>query len=136
VTHSGLNDEASARPCPSGLLPALALVALLSSFAAAGQEPKSDCDHGICGLGSATLVFRYPPNYPAGALRRHIEGWVDLELRVDSAGKVIDVSVVGSQPPGVFEDAAVATARRWRFAPRDDGSEFIVTPRVRFRTVR
>jgi TonB family protein len=39
-----------------------------------------------------------------------------IELFVDAAGDVGDVRVVSADPPGVFEEAAIAAARQWHFS--------------------
>jgi protein TonB len=59
------------------------------------------------------------PEYPAAALSAGREGRVELSFSVDAAGKVQDVRVVQSSPPGVFDDAARRAVRQWRYAPRD-----------------
>jgi TonB family protein len=63
-------------------------------------------------------VRTVPPEYPAGALSAGREGRVELSFTVDAAGKVQDVSVVRSSPPGVFDEAARRAVRQWRYAPR------------------
>ena len=117
-------------------------VALLSGCAANSERPVSQgllttvsgCDPvlPVCGLGSATLVNRQAPFYPAQAARNGVEGWVDLELRVDATGAVLDVSVVASDPEGVFDAAAVDAAKDWRFASRREAGQYSLTPRVLF----
>jgi bla regulator protein BlaR1 len=55
------------------------------------------------------------PEYPRAARVEGIEGWVRLAYRIDAAGRVTDVSVLASQPAGVFEAAAQRALQRWRF---------------------
>lgn len=62
------------------------------------------------------------PFYPEDARRRRIEGSVELAYIVGSDGKVRDVHVTESTPPGVFDDEAISAVRRWRYDPRrEDG---------------
>ncbi|MEM6558723.1 MAG: energy transducer TonB [Myxococcota bacterium] len=63
------------------------------------------------------VLERPAPVYPADARRRKIEGYVIVRFRVDEEGHVVDVEVVDSDPPGVFEATALITTRRFRFAP-------------------
>jgi protein TonB len=94
---------------------------------------ESDCYptlESVCGLGSAVLVTRRAPFYPPRAAGSGIEGWVDLELQVDSDGNVLDVTVIDSDPAGIFEESAVAAAESWRFAPRLEAGKYSLTPRV------
>lgn len=66
-----------------------------------------------------TLVHDAAPEYPLSAMRRGLSGRVRLAFTVRPDGGVADVSVLETSPSGVFEEAAIAAARRWRFEPRD-----------------
>mgnify|MGYP000503876593 CR=1 FL=1 len=57
------------------------------------------------------------PEYPSSARRKGVEGRVVLNLLIDEDGNVAKAKVVESQPPGVFDEAALAAARSWRFSP-------------------
>lgn len=87
----------------------------------------------------ARLMHRAAPVYPAAARRQGIEGHVLLRVRVNARGGVEDVVVVASEPPGVFEEAALAAARRYQFAPAQRGARSVATTveqRVVFRLRR
>jgi TonB family protein len=58
-----------------------------------------------------------PPDYPEGALSQHVAGSVTLQFTVDVNGEPRDIHVVEASPPGVFDRAAVAAIRHWRYAP-------------------
>lgn len=60
---------------------------------------------------------RIAPRYPARARADNIEGHVVLSLLIDAAGRVERAQVVESQPPGIFDDAALEAVRQWRFEP-------------------
>ena len=53
--------------------------------------------------------------YPMDALRNGVTGRVDLDFRIAADGSVRDVRVLHAQPAGVFEQAATAALRQWRF---------------------
>ena len=55
------------------------------------------------------------PAYPLHALRRALEGQVEVAFTVLPDGSVADATVVASQPSGTFDQAALAAARQWRF---------------------
>ena len=57
------------------------------------------------------------PAYPEPASAADVGGEVTLLLRIDEHGTVHEVAVVEAQPPGYFEDAAVAALRAARFEP-------------------
>ncbi len=57
------------------------------------------------------------PSYPEQASRDGVEGYVVVGYDVTSDGSVTNVSVVESRPAGVFDEAAMAAIRQWRFNP-------------------
>ncbi len=57
------------------------------------------------------------PQYPAEALRDGRQGEVIVEFTVNPDGSVSDPRVVRSNPPRVFDRAALSAVRRWRFQP-------------------
>lgn len=61
------------------------------------------------------------PSYPSAARAEGVEGYVVLEYRVSEAGEVEAPRVVESSPPGVFDGAALAAIRSWRYRPWDEG---------------
>jgi periplasmic protein TonB len=66
----------------------------------------------------AKLIRRVNPDYPSVAKRDGIEGSVDLDVTVSSHGVVEDVSVIRATPPDMFEKAALAAVRKWKYDPR------------------
>jgi protein TonB len=84
--------------------------------------------------GTLTRTRYVPPLYPDSARNRNIGGWVDLTFLVGPDGAVSDVAVVAAQPPGTFEQAAIAAVRRWRYQPLvRDGHAASQQARVRVR---
>ena len=73
-----------------------------------------------------------PPQYPPGARQQRIEGWVDIVFAVNERGLVSDTQVVEAEPPGVFDQAALDAALRWRFRPVEQDGE----PVTVFRQIR
>jgi len=62
------------------------------------------------------LLAQSAPRFPDQALRRRLEGNVQLQLQVAADGSVLAAEVLSSTH-AVFEREAVLAARRWRFAP-------------------
>jgi protein TonB len=65
----------------------------------------------------ARPLRRSPPRFPPDARRDGRAGVVVLQLRIDETGAVVDVRVAQSDPPGVFDAAAIESVRSWTFAP-------------------
>lgn len=85
--------------------------------------------------GELVALVRIPPEYPAHARMRRIEGFVDVEFTVDAEGRVRNVRIVNAEPPGVFDRAAINSVMYWRFEPRrQDGRaiEVIARQRIEF----
>jgi protein TonB len=75
------------------------------------------------------------PLYPPEAQRRNQQGTVKLKLKVDEFGVVQDVEVEEGNPPGVFDDSALAAFKQAHFEPaRKDGQPVraLIYIRVRY----
>lgn len=59
------------------------------------------------------------PVYPRQALEDNVRGEVRVRITVDTDGKVKDTEILQSTPTGVFDNAALAAVRRWRFKPAE-----------------
>jgi TonB family protein len=67
--------------------------------------------------GDIVPFIRQNPDYPARALQRGDEGWVQLEFDVTDLGTVENVRAVDSTDE-VFEPVAIAAVQRWRYVPK------------------
>jgi len=65
----------------------------------------------------AKPVQRGRIEYPKRARAKNIEGYVVLNLLISETGNVDKVTVLESEPPGVFDQVAVAAVQSWRFRP-------------------
>jgi protein TonB len=59
-----------------------------------------------------------PPDYPYQARVDGQAGEVTVELTVASDGKVSAAHVVSSEPPQLFDQAALDAVKQWQFDPR------------------
>lgn len=73
------------------------------------------------------------PEFPAAARARGTQGHVNVELTVNAAGNVESPRVVGSEPPGVFDAAALAAVSRWRYPAVADRAPQTLQERIDFR---
>lgn len=69
------------------------------------------------------IVNRTPVEYPPRAAVQNIEGWVDVEVTINSTGEVISVSPVKYSRGGrIFAKNAVKSVKNWKFkAPNSEG---------------
>jgi len=70
------------------------------------------------------------PQYPPAAKEAGIEGEVTLIYTVTASGKVEDVRVLEAEPADVFDDAALAAVRTWRYRPLRQNGEPLVLENV------
>jgi len=63
------------------------------------------------------LVSGSGPTYPTEAKAERIEGAVVVRYGVSVDGRVINARVESAEPEGIFEEAALAAVRSWRYNP-------------------
>lgn len=61
---------------------------------------------------------RVQPNYPASALQRGIEGFVDIMFDINAAGSTENIRIIRSEPERVFNRAAVKAISKWKYQPQ------------------
>jgi protein TonB len=121
---SGLAD-AGAQP---------SFVESLRESAEAGQRQEAYLATAVP-IGQMRIIEAGTVAYPPDAQRHDIEGWVDLQFVVGRDGLPRNARVVGADPAGWFEDAALESISRYRFEPfEQDGRRYerLVSARVRF----
>ena len=77
----------------------------------AAQPPAATPANGI------TVLSLTPPEYPQLAMEHHLSGSVLLRVEVAPDGHVANAVVESAVPRGIFEEAAIAAVRTWRFQP-------------------
>jgi protein TonB len=78
-------------------------------------------------------LVRIAPEYPPRALNRGIEGWVQVQFTITATGAVKDAVVVASDPPRLFDEAALRSIARWRYNPKIEGG--VAVERIGVQTV-
>ncbi len=70
------------------------------------------------GDGEYLPIVKVAPVYPRRALQRGIEGFVIVQFTVTKTGTVRDPVVVDANPAGIFEQAAMDAALKFKYKPR------------------
>jgi len=65
------------------------------------------------------IIRRGEVRFPRSAMASGQEGWVRMQVDVERDGVPLNIRVVDSSPKGVFEDAAVASMKEFRFANKE-----------------
>ncbi|MGQ0618882.1 MAG: energy transducer TonB [Panacagrimonas sp.] len=86
---------------------------------------SSGLDGGTGTDGEYLPIVKVAPIYPPRAMQRGIEGWVLVEFTVSASGTVRDAAAVDADPRGVFEDAAIDAATKFRYKPRVVGGKAV-----------
>lgn len=63
-------------------------------------------------------VKRIAPKYPARALQAGLEGYVSMDVIINSDGSVAKVFVTDSNPRKLFDKAAINAMEQWEFRPK------------------
>ena len=109
---------------------------LAAAQAAAPSAARATAEAATSYVNASVLTrTRYvAPQFPANARDRRLEGWVDVQFVVKTDGALGDVSIVGAEPVGVFEQVALDAVRRWRYQPvMRDGQAIAQRARIRVR---
>lgn len=103
------------------------------------RPPSTTTDVSISGPGSLSYtdgeylpIVRVAPIYPSRALSRGIEGYVDLEFTVTTAGTVRDPVVIFSTS-SLFNSAAVRAVLKFKYKPRVVDGQPVEVPGVQTR---
>jgi protein TonB len=136
-----LSEAHSAGASPAGISAAEAELSAAQSAPAAavsaGAEASgaaSASDAAYLNESALTRTRYVAPQYPPSARDRGIAGWVDVQFLVNPDGSTSEVTIVGAQPVGIFEQAALDAVRHWRYQPLlHDGAAGTQRARVRVR---
>ena len=79
------------------------------------------------------LAHMVQPEYPLDARRSGAEGWVNVSMSVMPTGNVVDPRVEQTSNGTMFNRAALAAVRRWKYQPFASADPQRVTVRVEFR---
>jgi len=71
------------------------------------------------------LIKIVMPQYPEEARKDRIEGKVVVSLNLDEEGNVVEADVVTSEPTSIFDEAALAAVRKYKFEPTTKDGEAI-----------
>lgn len=93
------------------VLPPLQSAPLVNTAALHGAFSVGQLD------GPLTTLTRIPPVYPIQARRRGIQGWVKVSFIVDESGRVGNISILESEPQGLFDRSVERCVSGWRFKP-------------------
>ncbi len=77
------------------------------------------------------LSYQVPPIYPYRAKRMNLSGHVRIRFDVNPDGFVENISIIESEPAGIFDDAVLTAVSKWRFHPGELLGDRVVTRMMR-----
>lgn len=80
-----------------------------------------------------TPIYAVKPRYPASALDRGVEGYVQIEFRIDPDGFVREPRVMDRKGPETFERNSLEAIEHWRYAPKVVDGKPVMSEPVRAR---
>lgn len=94
---------------------------VVSSSFAADIQSDTGLSGGLnleAGDGDYLPIVKVAPVYPRRAQARGIQGYVIVEFMVTKNGSVSNVEVVEAEPEGIFDQAAINAALKFKYKPR------------------
>lgn len=74
---------------------------------------------GLAGFDTDVIpVVRVAPTYPRNAKMAKIQGYVTMAVTINPDGTVSNAKVMESDPPRLFDQAALNAMKRWKFRPK------------------
>ncbi|MCX7034448.1 MAG: energy transducer TonB [Arenimonas sp.] len=128
IAPAASSPPAAARVTP----PPAATPTTAAPSASVAAAPAPAATPSTSAAGVPRLLSAPSPRYPLMAQRRKLEGQVVVQFTIQPDGSVASPRVVSADPPGVFEEAALVAASRWRFetGPRSVDSSRVVQFRL------
>ena len=85
--------------------------------AIASQRDRVRKANAVVAASELTRIKTFTPLYPNAAASKGVVGWVEVEFTVATDGSVTEPRIVAAEPEGVFDQAALDSVLRWRYAP-------------------
>jgi len=74
---------------------------------------------GLAGFDTDVIpIVRVAPSYPRAALQAKLQGHVTMAVTIKPDGTVSNAEVLESEPPRIFDRAAIDAMRNWKFRPK------------------
>ena len=73
---------------------------------------------GYSSDGEYLPIVKVKPIYPRRAQTRGIEGYVLVQFTVTKTGAITDPVILESEPPGIFDRAAINAAKKFKYKPK------------------
>lgn len=80
-------------------------------------KPTIDVSPGLSD-GDAIPIVRVQPQYPSRPASKGIEGYVVIGFSISPTGAVLNPVVVEASPAGVFDRAALAAVKKFKYKPK------------------
>ena len=68
-------------------------------------------------------IVRVQPVYPQSAASNNTEGFVLMQFDITETGATDNITVVESEPEGVFDESALQAMAKWKYKPRIQGGQ-------------
>ncbi|ATC93750.1 energy transducer TonB [Pseudoalteromonas tunicata] len=81
-------------------------------------SPQMSDKEGLTSLkldNQASPIVRMAPKYPQSAARDGIEGWVQIGFSISKTGRVINPTILASEPKRIFDAAALKAIKKWKY---------------------
>jgi protein TonB len=121
ASDSAMGRNTTSFPSPGSSNASGSAAVSMPPAAAPAQAPPAPVD-----VVPAKIVKRVTPVVGADVPAR-TSGFVVVRFEIGTNGRVNNIAVVESTPPGVFDDSAITAVRKWTYEPRRENGVAVVS---------
>lgn len=122
-------------PPPQPEAPSVQSRGVTAGAISVGFKPQADIQIGLGGLsvsdGEYLPIVKVAPIYPRRAQMRGVQGYCIVEYTVTRSGSTTDARAVDCKPAGMFDQASVRAALKFKYKPRVVDGEPVEVPGVK-----
>ncbi len=85
--------------------------------ASSGESVGSSIDQAQSQNRKASVVGQTKMEYPTHAKSKGIKGFVVVQAEIDVTGEILKLSILRSEPAGVFDQDVLKNVKTWKFQP-------------------
>lgn len=82
-----------------------------------GESVGSSIDQAQNQNRKASVVGQASMEYPSHAKSKGIKGYVVVQAEIDVTGEILKISILKSEPAGVFDQDVLKNVKTWKFQP-------------------
>lgn len=82
-----------------------------------GESVESSIDQAQNQNRKASVIGQPQMEYPTHAKSKGIKGFVVVQAEIDVTGEILNLSILKSEPAGIFDQDVLRSVKAWKFQP-------------------